>query len=412
VSHTEQAPRRPRAEPTLDLERPAGDPWDEVEVPEGWREVARVARAVAADLDGLADHIVGCVQAEVEAYVPGPVPVEDLRASVTRTSEMLLIGIAEHRGPTDEEIAIRRDLGVRRAHQGLAIDAVIRAYHVGYREIWLALVRAVDEDDERASAQLLEAATTVWGWIHAVTDAVTTAHAQTTRQLEARVIGARQRLVELLAGGEPDGLEATTLARSLGFDPDGSFTVTVLQGATDDRDAVELQRLVGRLGGTDAVVARGPLVVVVSQGHDPEALTTTAREVVPLAAVAVGLERTGLRGAAESLVDAQLTLAVTLAGGTETFDRTWLWATLADADERLRTVLAPGVAVATKHPHLAEAVQAFGAAHNFSVSEAARHLEVHANTVGYRLDRWAELTGWDPRTFPGLARSLAALRAR
>jgi hypothetical protein len=412
VSDTEQAPRLPSVEPTLDLERPVGDPWDEVEVPDGWREVARIARSVAADLDVLADHIVRCVQREVEVYVPGPVPVEDLRASVTRTSEMFLIGVAEHRGPTDEEIAIRRDLGVRRALQGLPIDAVVRAYHVGYREIWLALVRAVGDDDHRTSAHLLEAATTVWGWIHTVTDAVTTAHALTTRQLEARVIGARQRLVELLAAGESDGLEATTLARSLGFDPDGSFTVTVLRGAADDRDAVELQRLVAPLDGTVAVVARGPLVVIVSQDHDPTELTATVREVVPLATVAVGSERAGLRGAAESLVDAQHALGVTPDGGTETFDATWLWATLGASEERLRAVLAPGMAVAAKHPHLAEAVQAVGAAHNFSVSEAARNLEVHANTVGYRLDRWAELTGWDPRTFPGLARSLAALRAR
>ncbi len=55
-------------------------------------------------------------------------------------------------------------------------------------------------------------------------------------------------------------------------------------------------------------------------------------------------------------------------------------------------------------------MRAFGE-HGFSVSEAGRRLSVHANTVGYRLDRWAELTGWDPRTFPGLVRSLAALRS-
>ena len=55
-------------------------------------------------------------------------------------------------------------------------------------------------------------------------------------------------------------------------------------------------------------------------------------------------------------------------------------------------------------------MDAFAAA-GFSVSEASRTLAVHANTVAYRLDRWEELTGWDPRSFNGLVRSVAALRS-
>jgi sugar diacid utilization regulator len=93
------------------------------------------------------------------------------------------------------------------------------------------------------------------------------------------------------------------------------------------------------------------------------------------------------------------------------FEDVWLWATLADAEERLRELLTSGAEVAAKHPHLAQAVAAFGE-HGFSVSEAARQLEVPANTVGYRLERWSGLTGWDPRTFDGLVRSLAAIRLR
>lgn len=394
----------------IDLE-PPGAAWDELDVPRGWREVARIARSVADDLDDLAAHIVRCVQAEIPAYVPGAVPTADFHASVASNVEMILVGVAEHRRPTEDEVAIRRELGVRRALQGLPVDAVIQAYHVGYRELWLALVRALPDGDARATTQLLEAATTVWGWVHDVTDAIAMAHSQTTRRLEARVIGARQRFIELLAGGDLDGTEAVRLGRSLGFDPGEAFVVTVLRGAADDHDAVELQRRVEDLGGTHAVVARGPLVVVVSQGGRTEQIVDAVRNVVPDATAATGYERVGLRGARASLTDAELTLEVTPEGGTGDFDEGWLWATVAGSQERLRGLLAVGLDVATKHPHLAQAVVAFGD-HGFSVSEAARRLEVHANTVGYRLDRWAELTGWDPRTFAGLVRSLAAIRSR
>lgn len=394
----------------VDLEHPPGDPWDGVTVPRDWRAVARIARIVADDLEELTAHIVGCIRSEIPAYLLGAVPTEDIHASVLRNIEMMLVGVAEHRRPTDAEVAIRRELGVRRALQGLPVDAVIQAYHVGYRELWLALVRALPRDDARATTQLLEAATTVWGWVHDVTDAIATAHAQTTRRLEARVIGARQRFVELLVGGDLDGTEAVRLGRALGFDPGEAFVVTVLRGAAEDHDAVELQRRVEGLLGTHAVVVRGSLVVVVSQGGVADEVVAAVRGVIPDATAATGYERVGLRGARSSLVDAELTLEVTPVGAFGSFDESWLWATLSGSQDRLHGLLAVGIDVAARHPHLAEAVRAFGD-HGFSVSEAARRLAVHANTVGYRLDRWGELTGWDPRTFPGLVRSLAAIRS-
>ena len=113
-------------------------------------------------------------------------------------------------------------------------------------------------------------------------------------------------------------------------------------------------------------------------------------------------------GARASLEDAEQTAAVTRPGQVIRFEDAWLWATLAGADERLTGLLASGRVVADEHPHLAAAVQAFAAA-GFSVSAAGRSLALHANTVSYRLDRWYELTGWDPRTFAGLTRSVAAL---
>jgi hypothetical protein len=294
----------------------------------------------------------------------------------------------------------------------MPIDAVLGAYHVGYRELWRSLVRAVPPGDERSATQLLSAATLVWSWVHQLTDAIAAAHAATVRSVEARAVGARQRFVELLVGGDLAGTEADRLARSLGFDPGGAFVVTVLRGATDDLDAVGVQRAVDGVAGRHAVAARGPELVTVSQGaEDPAAVVEACRASFPGSAIATGAAREGLHGARDSLSDAELTLAVTEPGGTATFEDAWLWATLTGAADRLRPLLASGAEVASSHPHLAEAVTAFAEA-GFSVSEAARRLSLHANTVAYRLDRWTELTGWDPRRFPGLLRSVAALRLR
>ena len=212
----------------------------------------------------------------------------------------------------------------------------------------------------------------------------------------------------------------------------------MIRGATDDLDAVELQRAVEDVPGRHVVVARGPLLVVVTQeasahddltvhddrvavyddaapGPDLDAgatgLRTAAigRSLVPEAGIGIGALRQGLHGARASLRDAEEALAVTRGATTTRFDEVWLWATLAVVGERLGPLLAPGTEVAATHPHLAEAVHAFAEA-GFSLSEASRHLELHANTVAYRLDRWEELTGWDPKSFAGLVRSVASLR--
>lgn len=378
------------------------------QVPAGWEPVADIARRVLTDIDPLVDRITDAVFEEITPYRADLVPRDDLRGSVLRNLEALVAGLAERRAPTAQERDVRRELGTRRALQGVAVDAVIKAYHVGYRELWQALVAALPPGDEEATTKLLSAATIVWQWVHEVTDAIAAAHAATTRTLEARAVGARQRFVELLVAGDLGGSEARRLVRALDLDHAGGFQVLIIRTTADDLDAVDLQHGLDALPGRHAVAARGAVVIVVVQDSDIEEVATTLRRRVPDGSIAIGSERPGLPGARASLEDAEQTAAITASGQVVRFEDAWLWATLAGADDRLSRLLAPGRNVADEHPHLVAAVQAFAAA-GFSVSAAARGLGLHANTVGYRLDRWRELTGWDPRSFAGLTRSVAAL---
>lgn len=425
-----------------DLQARQESTWEGLDVPPGWEPVAKIAQEVHDDLAPLVTLITDAIEVEIAAYRDELVPRADLRGSVRRNLEALLVGLAERRPPTPQQVAVRRELGSRRAMQGLPVDAVIKAFHVGYREVWARLVAALPPGDDEATTKLLTGATTVWQWVHEVTDALAAAHAATTRSLEARAVGARQRFVELLVAGDLGGKEARRLARSLGLDPAGSFTVTVVRGATDELDAVELQRRLDDVPGQHAVAVRATLVIVVSQHLDadespprpddetgeetdngtgeevaqqadgptggPDVVAASCREIFPTAAIAVGTTREGLDGARNSLEDAEQSLAVTADGQLVEFEDVWLWATLFGAAERLEPLLATGREVADGHPHLAEAVRAFADA-GFSVSEAARQLGLHANTVAYRLERWQELTGWNPRSFAGLTRSIAAL---
>ncbi len=395
----------------VDLRPPSEDPWADIAVPAGWDGIAEVAHRVAIELGPLTEHIVECIAAEIPSYLSSSsVPVEDLSASVFRNLEMMLVGIAENRGPREGEVHVRRELGHRRALQGLAIGALIQAYHIGYRELWQALVRSLPPDDTETATQLLTAATTVWRWVHEVTDAIADAHQETVRSQEAHIIGARQRFTELMVTGDLEADEVVHLCTSIGFDPDGQFRVAIARaGALDGTEARRLQTVLNGVTGVHAAVARGPQVIITSQNADEHDVSAAALGALDGATFGVGMLRDGLDGARHSLGDAERALGVAVPGTVARFADEWLWATLMRAAPRLYEVLAPGADTAVQHPHLSETVLAF-ADSGFSVSETARQLTIHPNTVAYRLERWHALTGWDPRTFPGLTRSLAALR--
>jgi sugar diacid utilization regulator len=58
---------------------------------------------------------------------------------------------------------------------------------------------------------------------------------------------------------------------------------------------------------------------------------------------------------------------------------------------------------------LRRTIEAF-ADSNFNVKQTARRLNIHTNTVYFRLNRITSLTGINPRTYSGTSRMLTALR--
>jgi sugar diacid utilization regulator len=151
-------------------------------------------------------------------------------------------------------------------------------------------------------------------------------------------------------------------------------------------------------------------VVLLAQDVEPGWLAELATRLGLDGEVGIGLRRSALRGAALSVGDARLALAA--ASGERrllSFADVWAEACLAAEAERLEPLLARGAAVAAAHPHLASTVLAYVAA-DMSLARTADELHLHANSVTYRLARWAQLSGEDPRTFTGLTRSAAACR--
>jgi hypothetical protein len=393
-----------------DLLRDRKGLWSALDVPPGGEPVADICRRIAGRLDTFSGLVFETIVEEISRYGDGSVPPPDLRDSVAANLEMGLLALAENRTASAEEIEVRRELGHRRAAQGMAVDSVLRAYHIGYRALWSELVAEAARTGTETSELLLSVATTAWTWLHQVTDAVAAAHRETNSARESFAIGLRQHLVELLFWGDLESPELRSLTESLGMDPAGDFlAVYLLPDCEDPTSTARLQLQLADVPGVHYMGTRRRAHLLFSQRPGPDQIVELAGRLAPGCLLGIGLTRKALPGARASLGDAERALAATLhRGGAAAYEEIWPIATVLQEADRLRPLLARAIAVARDNPDLAQAVEAY-AQSGFSFANAGRKLFVHANTVIYRLDRWSKLTGWDPRSWDGLMKSMIAL---
>jgi hypothetical protein len=379
-----------------------------VDLQDGHGRLVALCAGLLRDEEAVVGDIVALIRRELPEYER--LTSAELDAGVVAQFRGLVGGLADGRPPTERDRAVAADLGRARARQGLPAQAMINAHHVGYREVWNQLLTRSGGTVDAVAADLLPAVGTVWSWIQAVTSTAAAAHQEQVRSDDAAVIGVTYRFLSALHQPSPGWEEETRLARALGFDPAGPFQAVCAPAEHWDADLLDTVRTRLRNGPGDVRgVIRGAQLVLLGQHVDEQAVVDVLTDAVPAGAIGVGLVRRGLAGAADTLLDAAEALAVAPCEGVVArFGRDWLLATLAPRSARLAPVLAQARAVAAAQPVLAETVRAF-AASGSSWSAAGRELTVHANTVKYRLDRWEQLTGWDPRTWDGLTASMVAL---
>jgi hypothetical protein len=377
-------------------------------VPDGHSRLAALCAGLLRDEDAVVGDIVELIRRELPEYER--LTTAELTTGVVAQFRGLVGGLADGRPPTERDRAVAGDLGRVRARQGLPAQAMINAHHVGYRQVWNELLVRSGGAGSPVAEDLLPAVGTVWSWIQVVSSTAAAGHQEQVRSDDAAVIGVTYRFLSALHHPSPGWEEETRLARALGFDPAGPFQAVCAPADSWDDDLLDTVRTRLRSGrGEVRGVIRGDQLVLLGQGTDADAVVRVLTETVPAGAIGVGLVRRGLPGAADTLLDAAEALAVAPGEGVVAgFGRDWLLATLAPRSARLTPVLARARAVAAAQPLLGETVRAF-AANGSSWSAAGRQLNVHANTVKYRLDRWEQLTGWDPRTWDGLTASMVAL---
>lgn len=376
----------------------------------------------AADLAG---QMVARFVAEIPTY--RALPEEQLAGDVTQlASENLRLFakvLAERRAPEPEETREIARSAAQRAEEGVPLQAVLAAYHLGIRTGWDYVTEEAGPEDV---ADLREATSLVFLAVQVVTGTVASAYAEEQRLLADQQNANRHTLLAALLGGREVDAAArqsgirlaemyTVLAVTVAPHPDESApgvdvgvvarrkvrrVHSALAGVPDaltniaadggpilipgERDRASLAGLVRRLGGA----AGTDVTAAVTRAAPPQVGVASARAREILAVARATGRGPGVYELSDVLLDYQLTRS-----------------------GPARTALAELLEPLAEHPDLLYTLRVH-LGNDLNRKRTASELYIHPNTVDYRLRNIARLTGLDPAVAADQRSLGAALLAR
>jgi hypothetical protein len=367
------------------------------------------------------------IGAEIPEYeAAGADVVADLESLAIETARLLGEMLAgEIAGDRDDLAVIRRRVA-RRVDQGIALEPFLHAYRVAQGEYWRACSR-----QSQAADLPREAAFALGSRLHEAMDTITAHAAEGYLREELRVSRrsgrATRDLAERLIAGRAAEVGRRPVAAA-GLDLGGELTVAVLRAdgaghSLDDelealRAALE-ETATGRRARRLLAVRQGELVAIAADrdGALRDSLETVRGAAGRRLDVRVGLGRpmAGAESVAGGYREALLALSYTSVQRPllSLAELGSLQVAVASTDLTSRQVIESHGAKFAALPdptraHVAATVRAFAAA-SLNVTMAASDLGLHPNTLRYRLDRIAEQTGHNPRTFAGLVELICVI---
>ncbi len=350
------------------------------------RPTARVAAKLLTQLDPITDEVVTTIRRQLPGYTGSEVTRDDLWWSVRANLDILMRIIAEDRSLRPDEVSSRATLGVRRARQQLAVTQLIQAFQIGYIEMWRMLTEAAKAEGQAAVDDLVDVAGHFWAMMHLVSAKVAEAYHETSREQGSEVRRRAQLFLDMIHGLPASTAAARDEAHALGLDPDGVMIAAVRRPAPED----------------DPLRARDAGIVLIERTDAVVMLTNCVDEAAAFAGergpIGIGLPREGLEGALGTIRDARQAYdaARTLGRRVMRFRDDWFACVVSSQLDRLRPLVGDAVDVLQADDFTAETIQAY-LDHRGHMAQTGEAVHVHANTVKYRLDRFAEKTGIDPR---------------
>lgn len=396
--------------------------------------ISRVARAMLREFDDLMNLITSRIREAVPSYSELLLDRNDLSERNRENVLVVLTCLLEGREPSDAELERSARNGERRALQGVSQVAVIQSFRTAERALgaefsgWSTRLQVRHAAARKGQVALV-------AHLDALERAMLDAYDEMSRRVRAEELLSEPALFRRLVGGDSvEAAEVDRLATMLGVDdPDGTVFVAVAVAPVGGGDHMAVERLRHHVGARLAPVLRVPMLSgTVEQGgrhvallalpwrHEPEGLVRDLSGALGVprlrepAHATIGEPRTGLSQLGSSCRQAVAALEATAdeatGGAVVRYTDVLLQVLVRREPVIMRQLADRYLGALAEHPDLLGTLRAY-VAHDLALSPTAEALNVHKNTVVYRLHRVAELTGLDLRRALDVARAVVALQA-
>jgi sugar diacid utilization regulator len=398
----------------------------------------KIAQRIAASKESLARTIVDRLRIDIVSYrlVEGEPEFDDAVAFAARNIEALVDAMTGGEGITQALLRDAREMARQLVNQGVSMNAMQHSGRVFGASMWDAVVGAAGNGDAEEIATALDLGGRIWRHVDVISN--TAANAYLDEITDRGLL--RRQLLDALLGGRGDTEFVHRLARTLHLRLGGSHVVVLIRGDGMPIEEAPERPLAARValdhivesarsrlrpleGSLLAGIRLGDVVALYPVGG-PDELRRVREDCTALARslsidVSIGMSGWHEGLAAIGLAYAEAREAVDIAVGTGIRGRAiTLEEVLVDhmlrssphAQRLLDAALRPLLEYDREHSaELVETLQAYIAA-GTNLTQSARLLTVHPNTVVYRLRRIRELTGRDPQAMDELLVLFLALK--
>jgi len=390
--------------------------------------VVAIGVRLATRREEISDRIVARIRDEIADYrLVDPKVLDDVRLITSSHFDLVIAALVEGRAPVEADFAATRAGGARRVHQGISLESFQRAARLWGHELW----KAVLEESDPAVASQREAALAIAGQVMGHVDEMSThvaegfLHELQSVWTDREVV--RRDLLDGLVSGQGDTERIRRLARSLKLRLAERYVVIVLRGtealAEEHADQtlaarVALRRIVEsarahlRFDGHAPLVGmrQGEVVALCPIDEPCDIDEIRGRAQALAAALAEGEICVGVSGCPPTIADVaasygeardavEIAVGIGIHGQPLHFDDVLIdhmVRSTPHADRILDSTLRPLLEYdAAKQAELVSTLRAYMES-SFNLTRSAEVLQVHPNTVVYRLRRIRELSGRDP----------------
>ena len=375
--------------------------------------LAEAAGALLGRVDELGDLAAAETRASEDSYL-ALVETEDLRGACRETVTLLLNKLAGADDPGGERTL--DDIGRRRARQGISMDAMLRSFRIDFRIVWELLIHWLEERRPDVRVDWKAFVVPLWQAVDEIS--VRVGHAY--RVAEHELVDERERDLhalfdELLHGTGPMSAVVRRIASRFGLGEQDRYVVVRADAGPrarqPDRALAEMGVHSVWLPGSDVLTG-----IVAARRDDDERLSGYLRDVLGTRA-GVSPPYTALRDTRRQVWMADAARDSTPPGSAavvflaDDLPAAFIGGAPEIADYLGSTLLtALGAARPQERERLLETVRTHLEGDG-SLTETARRLFRHRNTVLNHLRRFEELTGLDLSRPRDIATAVLALRA-